>query len=166
MDTTLPTVSHSPTSSTGVFNVSITFSEQVYNDSSSAIDENNFTLSGFADNSITPIITISNGRTLARFNNLSFAAEDSLTATISLSNIRDGVGNLPVATSFSISNLLGLAIRSGNCSGIDFDGGSGTAQAPYQISNLCQLQNMGVTSNNHLVFKQSFKFSLRADRQY
>ena len=161
LDTTLPTVSYSPivsaggvksavSFSTGVFNATITFSEQVYNDSSSAIDENNFTLSGFADNGIVPIITISNGRTLARFNNLSFAA-DTLTATISFSNIRDGVGNLLAATSLSISNTLELSLRSGNCSGIPFDGGSGVTDDPYQISNLCQLQNMGVTSDNHLV---------------
>ena len=141
IDTKPPTVSHSPTFSTGVFNATVTFSEQVYNNSSSAIDENNFTLTGFADNGIVPIISISSGKTLALFNNLSFAAADSLTATISLSNIQDGVGNQPDATNFSISNLL-AAVRSGNCSGIDFDGGSGVSSDPYQISNLCQLQNI------------------------
>ena len=152
IDTLAPQVeSHTPTSATGVFNATVTFSEQVYNDISSTIDENNFTLSGFADNDIAPIITISSGRTVALFNNLSFAAADTLTATISLNNIQDEVGNQLTATRLSISNLLGPAVRSGDCSGIDFDGGSGSAQAPYQISNLCQLQNMGVTSDNHLV---------------
>ena len=141
IDTKPPTASSTPSTAAGTFDATVTFHEQVYNNSSSAIDENNFTLSGFADNDITPIITISNGRTVALFNNLSFAAADSLTATISLSNIRDGVGNLLAATSLSIYTLLG-AIRSGNCSGIDFDGGSGVSSNPYQISNLCQLQNI------------------------
>ena len=151
LDTTYPTVSHSPTSATGVFDATVTFSEQVYNISSSAIDENNFTLSGFTDNDTPPIISISSNKTLARFNNLSFTAADSLTATISLSNIQDGAGNQLAATSLSISNLLGPRVRSGNCSGIDFDGGSGVTDDPYKISNLCQLQNIGVTSDNHLV---------------
>ena len=123
------------------FNLSVTFSEQVYNNSNSAIDENNFTLSGFADNNIVPTITISNGRTVARFTGISFLV-NTASATIEVGNIKDEAGNLMDNTIFFIKNLLGPDILSGNCSVIPFDGGSGVTDDPYQISNLCQLQNV------------------------
>ena len=143
LDTLDPQVAnYSPIESNrSFFNLSVTFSEQVYNNSNSAIDENNFTLSGFADNSIVPTITISNGRTVARFTGISFLV-NTASATIEVGNIKDEAGNLMDNTIFFISNLLGPAVISGNCSVIPFDGGSGVTDDPYQISNLCQLQNV------------------------
>ena len=139
--------SFSPASSSGDFDARIIFSEQIYSSGGSSIATSDFSLTGFADNSIFATITLSaEERTTVVFSGLSLPSIQAV-GTISISAFADGVGNLSDATSFSIIHPL----VSGDCSGIDFDGGSGVTDDPYQISNLCQLQNMGVISDNHLV---------------
>ena len=53
-----------------------------------------------------------------------------------------------LACGSSSSSSGGGSDISGNCAAIAFSAGSGTASDPYQISNLCQLQNIGANNTN------------------
>ena len=148
------------------FDITIDFSEELNltDNNNPVLNESDITLTN-----ATSTITIENsgGKGRVKIDLELDLSKTQATITINGSDYSDALGNIGDNYTLTIDTetlVSGWLSSESDCQNFSFDGGDGSAGNPYQISNICQLQN--IAANTITAGGVAYTNLLAADKSY